>query len=151
MLDLIQDWPISDQEKATWHTAASQFRLPYWDWGQKQLYVAKYGIPQICTADTCQIVKPGAHGAKESFENPLTGFTNPKKDSQGKNVPMGDKLLMSRNAIEDNKEDIAETLPVSLEFLLIEDHTDCHSGVNVLELADMGYSIASQNPFRINA
>ena len=96
-------------------------------------------------------MKPGAHGAKEAFDNPLTGLTNPKKDSQVKSVLMGDNLLMGRNAIEDNKEDIAETLPVSLESFLIEDHTDCQSRINALESADMGYSRASQNPSGINA
>ena len=118
MLELIKTWPIKDEEKALWRAAADKFRLPYWDWGQKQVYLGSYGIPEICTLDTWQIVKPGANGAKERFPNPLTGFTNPKKDSLGNNVAMGDKSMMGKNAIADNYDNNTKpkitTLPVSL-------------------------------------
>ena len=118
MLELVASWPISDQEKATWLAAASTFRLPYWDWAQKQVYTGDYGIPQICTQDTWQIVKPGANGAKEPFANPLTGFTNPKKDSSGNSVPMGDES-MGPNKIKidcDKSTDPWTVLPVSPGF-----------------------------------
>ncbi|KAK4696632.1 hypothetical protein P7C71_g1311, partial [Lecanoromycetidae sp. Uapishka_2] len=107
MLELISKWPINDREKETWRAAASQFRLPYWDWAQKQVYTGDYGLPQICTQDTWNIVKPGANGAKEPFDNPLTGFINPKKDSLGQSVPMGDKS-MGPNAIGDDQDNSTE-------------------------------------------
>ena len=119
MLELVSSWPISGQEKAIWLAAASKFRLPYWDWAQKQVYTGNYGIPQICTQDTWPIVKPGANGAKEPFANPLTGFTNPKKDRFGKSVPMGDES-MGPNKIKidiDDSTSPCTVLPVSLGFL----------------------------------
>ena len=119
MLDLVASWPTSDQGKVTWLAAASSFRLPYRDWAQKQVYTGDYGIPQICTQGTWQIVKPGANGAKEPFANPLTEFTNPKKDSLGNSVPMGDNS-MGPNKIkidEGTGADPPTILPVSLGFL----------------------------------
>ena len=35
MVELIDYWKIegvSEDEKSIWRTAASRFRLPYWDW-----------------------------------------------------------------------------------------------------------------------
>ncbi|KAL8819551.1 MAG: hypothetical protein Q9191_007712 [Dirinaria sp. TL-2023a] len=106
MIEMINKWTFSDQEeKKTWSIEASKFRLPYWDW-------ARSGIPPICSEATWSILKPNAKGNKEIFNNPLTGFTNPQKDSEGHNVPMGDKL-MGKNAIPDNKEDLELPLPWS--------------------------------------
>ena len=114
MLDLIKEWHISEEEKLKWLDAASRFRLPYWDWARKQTYVKNYGIPEICTRDTWDIVKPGTNGAKEAFNNPLTGFKNPKRGPDGERVPMGDPL-MGKNAIPDDKSVPSEPLPVSIQ------------------------------------
>lgn len=127
MIELIEGWSnnriIDQNEKNTWSDAASQFRLPYWDWARKQVSTGTYGIPQLCILDKVDIVKPGAKGVTEPFDNPLTGFTNPKKNGSGQNVPMGDQL-MGPNAIADNRVDVqvhgqttVKTLPVSLLFM----------------------------------
>ena len=127
MIELIEGWStdrkIDQNEKKPCLDAASQFRLPYWDWARKQVSTGAYGIPQLCIADKVDIVKPGAKGVTEPFDNPLTGFTNPKKNSSGQNVPMGDQS-MGRNAVPDNRVEVkvqgqttVKTLPVSLLFM----------------------------------
>ena len=108
MLELIQAWEISDQEKATWLDAASQFRLPYWDWAQKQPSTGDYGIPQICAQAAWPIVMPGTNENTKPYENPLTGFLNPKTNAIGQRVPMGDPS-MKANAIQNSG-----ALPVSI-------------------------------------
>lgn len=116
MLDLIDEMRIDDQERKIWLTAANQFRLPYWDWARKQAYLADYGIPQICALPFWPIVKPGTDGKTENFVNPLTGFTNPMKDSSGQSLAMGDPL-MGNNVIQDDQDTSTKpptNLPVSL-------------------------------------
>ncbi|KAI4209158.1 MAG: hypothetical protein LQ351_007874 [Letrouitia transgressa] len=101
MVDFIKGLNVSEGEKELWSTAASQFRLPYWDWARKQPYTQDYGIPQICTQPTWPVIQPGTNGKTILIENPLTGFSNPKRNSQNQRVPMGDKL-MGANAIKDD-------------------------------------------------
>ena len=116
MLELIDSWKdISDEERSIWSTAACQFRLPYWDWAQKQPYIGNFGIPEICTQPEVNIVEPGkSRATKAPFKNPLTGFLNPKKDQHGKRVPMGDQS-MGPNAIRDNEDSgFPNAFPVSV-------------------------------------
>src|ERR1700744_4602568 len=105
MEGLITSWNLSGPEKDIWTTAASQFRLPYWDWARKQPYLGNFGIPQICTLDSIGIIMPG--GATQPTANPLVGFTNPTLVG-GKNAAMGDPI-MGVNAIKADA-----TLPVSI-------------------------------------
>ena len=147
MVELIKHWKLSDQESATWFNAAAQFRLPYWDWGQKQPYLHDYGIPEICTKPNWDIIAPGGDGKqKESFPNPLIGFTNPKTDKSGKNVPMGDPS-MGPNAIKDDLNPILQpvtSLPVS-DLTQNRCEANRGSGVGVLVQADTEYVQTNQN------
>ena len=95
MNQIIKDWitegVLTDlEEQATWRNAASQFRLPYWDWARIQSYAGSFGIPQVFTVDSIPVIKPG--GLIEEFPNPLVKFRNPE------NVAMGD-ISMGKNRI----------------------------------------------------
>ena len=113
MEKLINDWQLADPAvEKIWRQAASQFRLPYWDWARKQEYAKNFAIPQICTLEYIEIPMPS--GGIVSVPNPLVSFQNPKTDSKGDHVPMGDPL-MKENAIQDDT-DVApgtDILPVS--------------------------------------
>lgn len=92
----------------TWTLAASQFRLPYWDWAQFPK------IPEICKQPQWSIIKPKIGGGTEthSFHNPLVAFQNPLQDydpgkpegQRWQNVSMG-VPLMGPNAIPDDVND----------------------------------------------
>ena len=98
MLETIASWTSIDaKEKDRWLDAASRFRLPYWDWAQTKT------IPRICREAKITIHMPG-NQLKQQVNNPLVAFRNPKLDSQGKNVAMGDPS-MGHNAIQDDKDD----------------------------------------------
>ena len=109
MNQIIQQW-IDDKvlndtaEIMAWRQAASRFRLPYWDWAQKQKYSNSFGISELCTLDTVDIIEPG--GKEIPYDNPLVSFTNPT------GVAMGDPS-MEKNAIKDHKNPPYDTLPVS--------------------------------------
>ena len=103
MLGLIEDWHktlhLDPQEEDTWRGAASQFRLPYWDWARKQAYAQDFAIPQVCTWDTVDIIMPNGQ-KKKDFPNPLVKFRNPPlKD--GKIIAIGDEL-MEKNKMKDD-------------------------------------------------
>jgi hypothetical protein len=113
MENLINDWQLADPAvEKIWRQAASQFRLPYWDWARPQEYTKNFAIPQICTVENIDIPMPS--GGIASIPNPLVGFQNPKTDSEGHNVPMGDPL-MKEYAIQDDTDVDPGTdiLPVS--------------------------------------
>lgn len=109
MVSIIEEWKekgvFNDKpsEEKLWRKAASQFRLPYWDWAKKQDYTRDFALPQIFTRDQVLIITP--EGGKELFDNPLVRFTNPS----GK--PMGDPS-MGANAIPDDKEDVLDCQPL---------------------------------------
>lgn len=114
MGDLIDSWHLSGAEEETWRMAASQFRLPYWDWARKQDYSKNFAIPQVCTFDCVDVTLPGDQ--KQTIPNPLVGFTNPTQIG-GRNVAMGDPVMGS-NAIKDDTA-VPPALPVSvLQFFL---------------------------------
>lgn len=85
-------------EENIWRSAASQFRLPYWDWAKKQHYIKDFGVPQVCTFDTVEILMPG--GKSQTIPNPLARFQNPKLVGK-EPVAMGDSS-MGIYAIEDH-------------------------------------------------
>ena len=108
MIGLIKNWQIKEDERKIWNDAASQFRLPYWDWARKQTDTGSFGVPNICAYDTWNIEKPG--GGQENIANPLVKFSNPKK------VAMGDPS-MGINAVKDDKDDPNLILPVSFQCI----------------------------------
>jgi tyrosinase len=81
MLKIIDNIPAD--QKGQWQLAASQWRLPYWDWAAPQPYINDYGVPEIFTTDTISIVLPGSHGKKVPYSNPLWKFSNPSGDKMG--------------------------------------------------------------------
>lgn len=89
----IKSWNLEGADANPWLHAAYTFRLPYWDWAQRQPYIDDFGIPQICTQDTVTVDLPG--NKTETFENPLAKFTNPK------GVAMGDPS-MGKYAVKNN-------------------------------------------------
>lgn len=116
MSDLVdKKWQIPTSEVTNWKDAASQFRLPYWDWARKQEYAKNFAIPQVCTLDTVKVLLPG--NKSREMSNPLAGFRNPKRNASGKSVPMGDPT-MGKYAIKDDTAVPAGSppLPVSLMY-----------------------------------
>ena len=109
MLEIIASWKsIDTKEKTIWLDAASQFRLPYWDWARTKT------IPWICREAKIDILMPG-NQPQQQVNNPLVEFRNPKLDNQGENVAMGDPS-MKHNRIPDD-EDVKKgspALPVSI-------------------------------------
>ena len=107
MLDIVKSWELDQNENEIWCNAANLFRLPYWDWANPE----RVGTPEICNIENIEIVMPGV-GA-QTFANPLWGFRNPKLDSSGNNVAMGD-ISMGENAIKDDTQDPDNSLPVGI-------------------------------------
>lgn len=116
---LSQDWQ-------TWTKAASQFRLPYWDWAQFS------ELLKICKEIKWSIIKPKTGGGTEPdpelFDNSLISFKNPLQDyDDGR--PEGQKWLnvsmgvasMGPNVIPDDVDDPRDpentVYPVSEVFL----------------------------------
>jgi hypothetical protein len=114
MLEIIQEWRLDPEEEEPWRNAATQFRLPYWDWARKQEYSQNFAIPIVCTLETIDIIVPG--GKTIQVANPLVGFQNPMVNSKGEHVVMGDPS-MKENAIKNDPilppPPGTETLPVS--------------------------------------
>lgn len=129
---IIKSWNLSETGAAPWVEAAEQFRLPYWDWAQKQPYARNFGVPEICTLENVTVVKP--KNEKMTMPNPLAKFVNPSK------VPMGDKS-MGKWAVSNDG-----TSPVSTSR-----HPACtsltayvSSGRNALAQVDMEFSQVSR-------
>ena len=108
MLEIVTSWELDQKQKDIWCNAASTFRLPYWDWANPK----RVGIPEIRNLDNIEVVMPS--DGHQTIANPLWGFRNPKLDSSGNNVAMGD-CSMGENAIEDDKDDPAHPLPVGVK------------------------------------
>ena len=145
MVEIVHGWDpqkVSGDEKQLWLAAASQFRLPYWDWARKQKYTdkPKFGVPEICTKDSWPILEPGRDRKVVPFPNPLTGYNNPKM-VDGKNVPFGDasmgKYAIPDDIEKDGKKQITRVLPVCVNFWTRMFWADPSSGANALELAAM--------------
>lgn len=132
MGDLIASWHLSGAEEQTWRMAASQFRLPYWDWAQKQVYWKNFAIPQVCTLEDIDVILPG--NQTKTIPNPLVGFTNPTQ------VPMGDPS-MGPNAIKDDT-DVPSgwaPLPVSVLQNFTRRVLTLSSGANASVRADTAF------------
>jgi tyrosinase len=85
MLEIIDKIP--EDQRQPWQLAASQWRLPYWDWAALQPYINDYGVPEIFTLENIDIVLPDSNLQKVPVPNPLWKFTNPSR------VPMGDSSM----------------------------------------------------------
>ena len=85
MLGIIDQIPAD--QKAPWQLAASQWRLPYWDWAALQPYINNYGLPELLTLQQVNIVLPNSNLKKVPVDNPLWKFTNPS------GAPMGDPSM----------------------------------------------------------
>ena len=108
MLEIVTSWELDQKQKDIWCNAANTFRLPYWDWANPK----RVGIPEICNLDNIEVAMPS--DGLQKIANPLWGFRNPKLDSSGKNVAMGDSS-MKDNAIKDDTHDPKNPLPVGVE------------------------------------
>jgi tyrosinase len=102
MVKIIDNIPAD--QKAPWQLAASQWRLPYWDWAALQPYLNDYGIPEIFTTDTINIVLPDSNLKKVSYPNPLWKFSNPSR------VKMGDPTMKDLAITVDGDIPICEPL-----------------------------------------
>ncbi|KAF2200495.1 Di-copper centre-containing protein [Delitschia confertaspora ATCC 74209] len=96
MEDVVANAP--KDERSQWQAGRENWRLPYWDWASAQPYEQpndqKYGLPTIATIEKVildQFLEP----------NPMWKFVNPKKDSEGNPVAMGDEAYMGCYALPD--------------------------------------------------
>ena len=65
-------------EKTMWEDAAKQWRLPYWDWAAKQAYINDYGLPEIFTKETVDVLDfDPTVTTRATVPNPLWKFSNP--------------------------------------------------------------------------
>lgn len=91
---VIKSWNLSETEAAEWQHARNAWRLPYWDWRRKQKYQRPDGttydqgfaLPYVFTLKELTVYPPS--GQKFDQPNPLWGFVNPEKDSNGDPLPM---------------------------------------------------------------
>src|SRR5436305_3178099 len=82
MMDIIKT-DVPTHEQGPWEIAASQWRLPYWDWAAHQPYIKNYGLPEICTLEKINIVLPNSNHEKVPVDNPLWKFSNPSGKQMG--------------------------------------------------------------------
>ncbi|KAM6534644.1 hypothetical protein FALCPG4_004271 [Fusarium falciforme] len=83
------DWKLTGDQKDEWMAAAKSWRLPYWDWAQRQTYEGyenSFSLPYVCILDRVQIYPPTGD---TTHPNPLTGFVNPEKDANNQPLPFG--------------------------------------------------------------
>ncbi|KAI5862472.1 common central domain of tyrosinase-domain-containing protein [Durotheca rogersii] len=87
MKEIIKEWDLDEERADLWNTSADSWRLPYWDWAQKQTYNNRFSLPFACITETVYIFLP--HGPA-AHPNPLWGFVNPEKGDDGKPLKMGE-------------------------------------------------------------
>ncbi|KAI1814571.1 common central domain of tyrosinase-domain-containing protein [Poronia punctata] len=95
MKEIIASWELPHSEAYTWNHAADTWRLPYWDWAQKQAYNDSFSLPEVATQKKVKIYlyktsEEVAENPGFDYENPLWGFENPEKGPDGKPRKMGD-------------------------------------------------------------
>ena len=85
MLDVITDLNITDStELATWKTEATNWRLPYFDWGLE--IPDANGVPILFTQKQLNLAVPKNHAAL-SVDNPLWSYRF--RDEKGVTSTMG--------------------------------------------------------------
>ncbi|KAI8674654.1 Tyrosinase [Fusarium keratoplasticum] len=83
------DWKLVGEQEKEWTAAANSWRLPYWDWAQRQTYEGyenSFSLPYACILDHVPIYPPTGDTA---CPNPLVNFVNPEKDAKGDPLPFG--------------------------------------------------------------
>ncbi|KAJ4319923.1 hypothetical protein N0V84_006106 [Fusarium piperis] len=83
------DWKLTGEVRDEWIAAANSWRLPYWDWAQRQTYEGyenSFSLPYACILDHVPIYPPTGPRARP---NPLVSFVNPEKDAKGVPLPFG--------------------------------------------------------------
>ncbi|KAI1084788.1 common central domain of tyrosinase-domain-containing protein [Whalleya microplaca] len=86
MKGIIASWDLEVSLSQEWYNAADTWRLPYWDWARKQSYNNEFALPEVFTLLEVPIYPPSG---QTIHPNPLWGFENPEKGSDGKSLPMG--------------------------------------------------------------
>ncbi|KAL2690149.1 hypothetical protein Neosp_004217 [[Neocosmospora] mangrovei] len=87
---ITDDWKLVGDEQKEWLAAANSWRLPYWDWAQRQTYEGyenSFSLPYACILDHVPIYPPTGDTARP---NPLVSFVNPEKDAKGNPLPFGE-------------------------------------------------------------
>ncbi|KAI1099645.1 common central domain of tyrosinase-domain-containing protein [Jackrogersella minutella] len=117
MKEIIKSWvKITQFEAEKWNEAADTWRLPYWDWAQRQTYNDEFSLPEVFTKDTVKLYGPLAYDTeyKKPYPNPLWGFENPEKGSDRKPLAMG-KMPENKEQwkIKDDDSDPKQPLPWS--------------------------------------
>lgn len=102
MEEVIKDWvkekTLSEADVGSWRSAASTWRLFYWDWARKQKYPRSanlpvepwndFGIPYLFSLPEVPVFPPT--GGDSTMPNPLWNFENPEKDLvTKKSLPLG--------------------------------------------------------------
>ncbi|KAK7403443.1 hypothetical protein QQX98_010809 [Neonectria punicea] len=83
------DWKLVGEQKKEWMAAANSWRLPYWDWAQRQTYEGyenSFSLPYACILNHVPIYPPTGPAARP---DPLVSFANPEKNAKGKALPFG--------------------------------------------------------------
>ncbi|KAM0421046.1 hypothetical protein ACHAPT_011117 [Fusarium lateritium] len=83
------DWKLVGDQKDEWTNAANSWRLPYWDWAQRQTYEGyenSFSLPYACVLPQVPIYPPDG---EKPYPNPLVGFVNPEKDANNESLPFG--------------------------------------------------------------
>ncbi|RWA09877.1 hypothetical protein EKO27_g5246 [Xylaria grammica] len=93
MKEIIKCSSITKSKAREWNEAADTWRLPYWDWAQRQTYNNLFSLPEVFTKETVRIYpEPGMTktGDARHYPNPLWGFENPEKGPDCKPLKMGE-------------------------------------------------------------
>ncbi|KAI2628592.1 common central domain of tyrosinase-domain-containing protein [Hypoxylon sp. NC1633] len=111
MKQIIDHWKLDASEAREWNRAADLWRLPYWDWARRQTYNMEFSLPYVLTLDIVTIYPPTGD---TKHPNPLWGFQNPEKGSDGKPLPMGQMPPGKEKwNIRDDDSDPSQKLPWS--------------------------------------
>lgn len=148
MIGIIDNWPdVNSDEKKLWREAAMTWRLPYWDWAQKQTNSKTFTLPSVLTKPKVRIYPPGTGTDQTVHEmgNPLWEFENPTRVN-GEPVPFGDSRMGEQaikssyvNSRAKNKDAPSNVIPVGRNATQ-EYRTDCSSGIVVHAQADTEFS-----------
>ncbi|KAK0629237.1 common central domain of tyrosinase-domain-containing protein [Bombardia bombarda] len=82
--DVIPKLPVP--QRSDWLDAASQFRLPYWDWAQKKIRsnnTPTYDIPIIAKSPRVEVVDLNDGTSTVYIDNPMYKFTMPDNERMG--------------------------------------------------------------------
>lgn len=109
---IIDSWKLGASQASHWKQAADSWRLPYWDWASRQSYNEEFSLPYAFTLDIVPIYPPTG---ETKHPNPLWGFDNPEKGSDGEPLPMGNMPPGKEHwNIKDDTSDEDQPMPVSI-------------------------------------